>query len=198
MKMPKLRLLLPAAIALILVPAGHAGIIVSGSPASNGYDAALTVDGSFWTDYASAGLGALTHLDFDLGGPVTVSSIQFTDRTSSGGDNGSQAMGTSDFVTEFQYIFYADPAFTSSITYLDVSHGTPGCLPCTPADLSSFQVTTTVEPPVTARYVRWQVVSSNGVNPGAADISFTIVPEPGSFAAGAVGILILALRWRRR
>jgi hypothetical protein len=107
-------------------------------------------------------------------------------------------MGTSDFVTEFQYIFFADPAFTSMITYIDGSHPTPECNVCTPADLSSFQVTTPVDAPVTAQYVRWQVVSANGANPGAADISFTIVPEPGSFAAGAVGILILALRWRRR
>src|SRR6478609_6571627 len=72
-------------------------ILGSSSAAFSGYGQSNALDtGSdrLSTDFASLGEGNTTHLDFNFGQAVSFTSILFTDRTSSGGNNGSNAFGT--------------------------------------------------------------------------------------------------------
>jgi MYXO-CTERM domain-containing protein len=213
--MRTLNCLVSTGIALtFLVASGRASsifILPSSSSAYLGYPQTDAIDGNFTTDYASNGLGTSTHLDFSFGTPVTFNSIMYTDRTSSGGDNGSDSMGTYDFVTEFEYIFATDINFTNVVATVEVPHPVPAeCTGNTCPNLSDFQVTTTLEAPITAEYVKWQVIQTNpdspsgGLNPGAAEFSFntspadTATPEPGPLTLIAAGGLAFAVGIRRR
>ena len=213
--MRTLNCLVSTGIALtFLAVSGHASsifILPSSSPAYSGYPQADAIDGNLMTDYASNGLGTSTHLDFSFGTPVTFNSVVYTDRTSSGGDNGSDFMGTYDFVTEFEYIFATDINFTNVVATVDVSHPVPAeCTGNTCPNISDFQVTTTFDGPITAEYVEWQVIQTNpdspsgGLNPGAAEFSFntspagTATPEPGPLTLIAAGWLAFVVGMRRR
>jgi hypothetical protein len=174
-------------------------ILPSSSPAFTGYERPFALDTGadrFVTDFASMGQGVNTQLDFDFGRPIAFAEIRYTDRTTSGGPNGAFVGGTSDFVRSYQYIFATDAAFTNVVRTLMVG---PLAIPAQPTNIASFQ-TTTVIPNITAQYLRWDVLTTDGANPGAADFQFTaVVPEPSSLALAALGAIgLLRYGWRRQ
>ena len=200
-KMKKLLLLSVVAVCLIALSGlAEAGLIdnstitimPSSSPAYPGYDAMYAIDSGpsqFISDYASASQGTGTHLDFNFGKPLTFTSILYTDRTSSGAGNFSNVRGTYDFVTSYQYIFSNNSNFSSPVATITV-----GPLQTLPNPFSSYtQVQSAANfQGVTAQYVRWQVVSTNGANPGASDFRFTAAPVPAAIwllGAGLIGLV---------
>jgi PEP-CTERM motif len=175
-------------------------VLPSSSPAYPGYPQADAIDtgaNRYITDFASFGQGAATHLDFQFLTPETFSQIIETDRTSSGGGNGSNVQGAFDFNTSYEYIFSNDPTFATNVGIVQVL-GRPQP---TTGVLASFQTTTAI-PDITALYLRWQVLATNGSNPGAADFQFSSVPEPASLTLlGLGGFTLLGyvgLRRRKR
>lgn len=163
----------------------------------NALDRDSGTDGRYLSDYASASLGVNTHLDFDFGRYIRFDQIVFTDRTSSGGSNFSNTRGTSDWVTSYQYIFSNDANFATNVATVvvkDRTEPTEG-----DSNLAHWQTTTIFGSPIVARYVRWDVVGTDGKNPGMADIDFsgTVVPEPGTYLLmGTVGLALVLLRRR--
>jgi hypothetical protein len=208
------RVLVCAAFALLACGAEHAqaglidnntvNVLGSSSPAYSGYPAADAIDlplpglqstpSGYYSDFASASQGANTHLDFGFGSQQTFSQIIYTDRTSSGSGNGSYVLGTFDFVTQYEYIFSNDPTFATNVGIVTSPVLTP---PSHPTSYLDFQSTLAI-PDITAEYVRWQVLSTNGVNPGASNFNFYTSPEPASVALLGFGIAGLAgYAWRR-
>jgi hypothetical protein len=121
------------------------------------------------TDYASAGGGTSTFITFDLGQQYTLSAILYTDRTTSGAGNGAFKGGTNDFVTSYTYTFSNDMTFATNVGQVTVNVNAPN----QPTSVDSFQTLSIFSPPIgPAEYVMWQVVTTNGVNPGAADFAF--------------------------
>ncbi len=173
-------------------------IVVGGFPAYPGYpqtDAIDTGANKYATDYASLGGNTATFLQFAFSVPKTFSSVLVTDRTSSGGANGSFVLGTYDYTTSFTLNFYSDAAFTNLVGSVTGTRATPGpgvnTLP-----FSAFQTLVNV-PNVTAQYVQYQVNQVNpnspygGQNPGLADITFNVVPEPSAlFLMGTVALFV--------
>lgn len=176
-------------------------ILATSSTAFPGYERPFALDqgaNRFITDFASLGAGANTQLDFDFGAPITFTEIRYTDRTTSGGPNGVFVGGTFDFVTSYRYIFAADAAFTNVVGTVTVG---PLPTPPQPTSIASFQTTTTISG-ITARFLRWDVLTTNGSNPGAADFQFmsagVVVPEPSSMVLAALGATsLLGYGWRR-
>lgn len=177
---------------------------------SSGYDQSNVLDTSTalnannvvtkWaTDYASAGGANNTFLSFDFGVAQIFSSIMYTDRTSSGGLPSSYARGNYDYVTKYSYTFSLDGSFTdlpSSTTFISTLLTVPGTALSGPGSfglpLSDFQHTDAISN-VAARYVRWNVVSTIGSNPGAADFQFTTspVPEPEVYSMMLAGLGVM-------
>jgi hypothetical protein len=191
-------------VALVLgcfVGQSHAGLIDNStisilgtsSPEYPGYPRTDAIDlplpGGYSTDFASFSQGTSTHLDFDFGGKKTFTQIVYTDRTSSGSSNGSNVLGTFDYVTQYQYIFSNDPTFATNVGTVTSPMLTT---PSSPSSYLDFQTTLSI-PNLNAQYVRWQVISTNGVNPGASNFDFyAAVPEPTSTTLGVIGATGLA------
>jgi hypothetical protein len=146
--------------------------------AYNGYDAfycldttgngPVSADNQFITDYASQGGGANTFLSFDFGQQYTFAAILFTDRTTSGGPNDLYVGGTYDFNTSYMFTFSNDQTFTTNVGTVVVTVNTPS----QPTTINSFQTLSLISGIPPAQYVQWQVLSTNGNNPGASDFSF--------------------------
>ena len=106
------------ALGLVLTTSLSATTLWNSSPAFAGYPATDALDtgpNQFSTDYAADGTGTSTFIDFDLGpsfGPLA--SVQYTNRTSSGGANGSLSFGLGDFVTQYEYFYFTDNTFTTA------------------------------------------------------------------------------------
>ncbi len=133
--------------------------IIAGSPAfGGGWEPRNLFDGNLRTAYASAGKGAATFLDFDFGKPVALAAFKHVDR-----DDPAT-------VKAAQLLFSDKPDFSAPLATVPVAHvDQRGGI-----TLASF-------PPVTARYVRWQVTAINARNYsaiGGAEIVFFAATTP--------------------
>jgi hypothetical protein len=164
-------------------PAGYLPIlsgaaVYNGTPAfSNNYRLQEAHDGSAGRDtdeYASAGAGAATFLDFDFGAVKPLNGFSFLNREE-------------DVITGYDMIFSNTPDFSTVIDTKSFDASTNG-----------NEINTELFDPVRARYVRFQATSyilSN--NTGISEITFfQAVPEPASLALP--GLVALAALRRRR
>jgi hypothetical protein len=128
----------------------------------------VSADNQFITDYASLGGGANTFLSFDFGQQYTFAAILFTDRTTSGGPNDLYVGGTFDFNTSYMFTFSNDQTFTNNVGTVVVTVNPPS----QPTTIDSFQTLSIISGIPPAQYVKWQVLATNGNNPGASDFAF--------------------------
>lgn len=158
--------------------------VIGNYAAYPGYEVSYFTDNDLSTDYASFGGGVATYVDFQFAGAVTIGAAVYTDRTSSGFFNGSFFAGPYDNVYSYKLIFSDDPTFSSVLWAQEFS--SPNYANTDPPALINAGLG------VTAQYVRWQVTSSEGPNPGGAEIHFftpEIVPEPAVGALTGLGLL---------
>lgn len=127
-----------------------------------GYNAENLLDGRFGggprSEYASAGKGLETFVDFDFGRPARIAAFQHVDRMD------PATVASADLI-------FSDAAdFAKPLAKVPVQHAnTRGGVTC-----ASF-------PPVTARYVRWQVTALGPQKygtVGGAEIAFFTALEP--------------------
>jgi hypothetical protein len=176
--------------------------IFNSFPAPPGYGAVYAIDGNVLTDYASQGGGNGTFLVFEFSQPYSVNEVDVTDRTSSGGANGSSARGLYDFVTSYELIFSPDASFTTTQTVI-VNNPLPSGPIAGPYPLADFQTTASI-PDFEAQFVEYRVLAYNPAsstgNTGLAEITFygNPVPEPFSFAMVGSAFAMLGLIAKRR
>ena len=115
-------------------------------------------------DYASHSLGARTFIDFDLASPVSVAGFRHVQRN------------TPDTVAEANLVFSDAPDFNHVLATVKVIHqDKPGA-----TSFAAF-------PPVTARYVRWQVtvvLPGRSPNVGGQHIEFFAAGDPEKLPQG--------------
>jgi hypothetical protein len=166
--------------------------IVASATAFPTYEASFLLDESFATDYASQGQAANTFVDFDFGAATLITQVLYTDRTTSGGGNGTGSIGgggPNDNVQAYNLLFddaadFATPLFTQAVASPGFSNTDPAVLVNGGAGVS-------------ARYVRFDVTTTNGVNVGGSEFQFFTVPEPAAAVMLAVCALALG-RFRSR
>jgi hypothetical protein len=118
----------------------HPSVMGSATPFNGGYTAGNLFDGNRDTDYASATLGVDTFVDLDFGAPVTMDRFFLMTR-----NNTLDVVGTANLILSNNADF-SSPLATFT---LDPS-GSNGAAP-----FFSF-------PSTTARYARWDVITSTG------------------------------------
>lgn len=123
--------------------------------------------------YASQGAGADTFVDFEFDQPYTFRAVTMVDRLHSGAA-ANVLGGLFDFVENYELILSMDSTFDESDFTISVENDPPE-LPA--LDFTGF-LSNAVIPNVTAQYVRYDVVQTNGVNPGAHTFFFDGVPPP--------------------
>ena len=167
--------------------------IVNSSPAfSPAFDVSLALDGDPFTDYASAGQGNNTFIDFDFGAPTLLAEVEYTDRTSSAVPQGSGGGGSADNVQLFDLIFSMDGIFgnadDTTVRYQSPEFAETQLLSINNGD------------GIVAQFLRFDVVQTPGANPGAGEFQFfgTVVPEPTSIAIWSlIGLGLAGFGWRR-
>jgi len=175
-------------------------VTATGSSSYPGYGDNFAIDqgpGAATSDWASGSQGAASYLNLDLGAKYFLSGFSLVDRVTSGGANGSFFGGTTDFTTSFSLTYFADNSFTGPgfATY-SFSKGTP-VSPTSPVDFAYSDALGGGK----VQFVRYQVLTTNGVNPGLSDISFAgSVPEASTWAMMLVGfgLMGVGLRYRRK
>jgi hypothetical protein len=167
------------------------------------YEANFAIDSgpnSALTDWASRSQGANAYINLDLGAVYSLATSFVTDRVTSGGPNGAFFGGTTDFTTQYSLTVYTDASFNTIIgSALVFSKATPGG-PSSPVDFLDVRSLGGL----TAQYVRYSVLASNGLNSGLADIRFdgtlatTAVPEPAVWGLMVIGFGMVGVTTRRR
>jgi PEP-CTERM motif len=171
------------------------------SSAYTTYGAQFAIDtgpNSAFTDWASNSQGVGSTLNLDLGAVYTLASANVTDRVTSGGANGGFVGGTTDFTTQFSIQAFADSNFSNAIGSALIFNVTAPVNPTTPANFLTIADLNGL----TAEYLQYTVLASNGPNPGLSDINFTTaVPEPSTWAMmllGFAGVGLLAYRRKNK
>jgi hypothetical protein len=121
-------------------------------------------------EYASAGQGTNTFVDFDLGAVVPVGGFDFFDRPAD-----------EDRTTGFDMIFSQNPTFGDADDVVK-------------SYVNSAMALGDVFPGISARYVRFDVTASAAANTGVSEMVFYQVPEPSMTGACAVSLLALLRR----
>jgi hypothetical protein len=193
-----------AAAALLAGAAGAAQAAVIypvSAAASSGfptYEAANAIDqgpGAALSDWASFRQGVGSFLNLDLGAVYVLDQADVTDRVTSGGGNNAFVGGLFDFTTRFSLQAFADAGFATALApALVFDHSAAG--PHTsPAD---FLLVAPLGG-LTARYLQYTVLTTNGVNPGLSDIHFETasVLEPAGWSLLLAGFAGLGATLRR-
>jgi hypothetical protein len=156
---------------------------------------AIDTDGDFeLTDYASNRLAANTFIDFDFGQTLTFTKVEYTDRVTSTGPQGSFTGGLSDFVSGFDLIFSTDATFGNidDVVVSTTNIQTP-TNPSTPADFTTSVSINSIN----ARYLRWDVTAAPNLSAaGASNFNFYAIPEPASVVL--IGLFTTGIWIRRR
>jgi PKD domain/S-layer homology domain len=156
----------PATVIAPAVKTIPATIIASSPAVSAEWAVGHAIDGNPYTDYASAGAGLNTFIDFDLGSVQHVVEVQFSDRRSSGGANGSGAGSGADTASQFYLIFSSDPVFgNEDDKIVNVVSSGPR---------ADHVIRPNYGAGVSGRYVRYDVYAMHGggTNAGAGEIVF--------------------------
>ena len=169
------------------VPLDNPSIIASAPAFSPAFDVSLALDGDPFTDYAAAGQGANTFIDFDFGESTLITGVEYTDRTSSAVPQGSGGGGPADNVQLFDLIFSDDAIFgnadDTSFTFQSPDFAETQLLSINNGE------------GIQAQFLRFDVVQTAGANPGAGEFAFftvEAVPEPASIAIWSLIGLCLA------
>jgi hypothetical protein len=163
---------------------------ISGSAVNfPGFDEERALDGDPTTDYASNNQADDTFINFDFGEPTLITQVNYSDRisgTPQGADN----------VTAFNLIFSDDAIFGAGDTVVNVP---------SPLFANTDIVPINGGAGIMAQFLQWDVVTTTGVNPGAAEFAFfttefEAVPEPASIAIWSIAAaaVFAGLVWRRR
>lgn len=186
-----------AASAAVVIP-----VSATSSSSYGGYPDSDAIDqdaGFEVSDWASLSEGASSFLNLDLGGVYSLETAYVTDRVTSGGANNGFVGGLFDFTTMFSLQGFTDASFTTAIApALVFSHAAPG-VHTQPSDF----LYTAALGGLTAQFVQYKVLATNGVNPGLSDIRFDSaagggVPEPASWALMIAGFGGMGAILRRR
>ncbi len=187
-------ILISAALAALASSASAMTIVPVSATASSsfpGYPAADAIDtgaGAATSDWASNGQGAGSTLQLDLGAVYKLASATVTDRVTSGGPNNAFYGGSSDFTTSYSLTAYTDATYTTAIgAPVIVSNSYP-----------NFTTTPSLGN-VSAEFVEYTVLASNGANPGLSNIDFTgSVPEPTTWVLMVAGFGLVGASLRHR
>ena len=146
--------------------------------------------------YASQSQGADTFVDFAFDGLYNFDNVTVIDRLHSGAA-ADVIGGTADFVTEYDLILSVNPIFGDADD-TTVSVG-PLEVPANPTGIDDFTSNAAISG-VQAQYVRYDVVATNGANPGAHTLLFegTLVPEPTACALMTTALLAVLGFVRRK
>jgi hypothetical protein len=112
-----------------------------------------------------------------LGQAYTLTEIVMTDRVTSGGGNFTWVGGLFDFNRVFSYTLSVDSDFTNGDGIVDdivieVEAEEPEFNPVLEDEIDLLQTAASI-PNLTVRYVRWEIIETDGANPGANDFQFT-------------------------
>lgn len=140
--------------------------IIGSAPASSGFEATFALDGNLNTDYASNAQGTNTFIDFDFGAPTLIARVDWTDRRTSGGANGTAVLGPNDNVTQFNLIFSQNNIFGDGDDVVQ-SVSSPAC-----CDTQNILINGGAG--ITAQFVRYDVtaIAGSATNDGAAEFAF--------------------------
>lgn len=128
------------------------------------YESTFALDENQDTDWASNGDGVNTYMDFNFGAQTRITQVNYTDRRTSGGANGTANLGVGDNVTSFNLIFSTDAVFGNGDDVTQAVVSGPCCVTDT--------VIVNLGAGYLAQYVRFDVTGTDGPNPGAAEFDF--------------------------
>jgi hypothetical protein len=148
------------------------------------------------------GLERFANIDQNADGHVSgIEALRFgrteTQRGLWSNDDNLRIGGTQDFTTSFNLIFSSDSQFGNDD---DITIGSGLiAVPSSPEGIDDF-TTVIGTGGIVARYMRWDVTSATGANPGAYAFQFasSAVPEPASWAMLIAGFFTVGSQMRRR